>query len=706
LPCGPDKNPLIEAGKTGATRDEDQIRRWWAEFPFAWVGGRTDGLVVLDLDAYKEGHEQDMASLPGEPPETRVHGTLRGGAHLIYLDPDGICRSSKLGKHGTIDVRAGTSHDYIILPSPGNGYEVLRDTPPAHMPPWLPQLLGDRPETRDDTPTELPDPAPLPRHLPAKLTKAMNDPGDDPSEHTKHLAFLACQFDYTNGQIRTLLEHDLTTTARREDPKHAQSGWWPAEFWRVVNWARDEVAQKMRSSGAAAVLMTLANDNYEFGIADDGEPYALPRTGPLVVRMLRGDKYSLRAELSHRYHELHGAPPSNGAIADVLVALEGQSQLSDPVPLPLRVARHGDELVLDLGDRTGRAVVIGAGGWDVVDRSPVLFRRTRLTAALPDPVRGGKLTTSLLPFINVSKDDWPLLAACLVSMLWPDIPHPIPHLTGTEGVAKTATTRTLRSLMDPSSVATRGKPEEKDWDVALASQWIVALDNLSTIPPWLSDALCRAVTGEGAVRRKLYTDSDMSMIAVRRVMMLNGISTEISNADLAGRTITFELEAIKAYRDETDLAREWQAAHPLALGALLDMAAAALKAAPDVALDPIYRMADFARITAALDKINGTNALETYRQRLENSARDVLHLDAVGTAIIEFMTGRDAWDGMWSDLENELRRYAGTKSPGWPKGPVAWGTKLKRIGNPLQRAGIQVVKEHTRLGARYFITRA
>jgi hypothetical protein len=705
LPCGSDKGPLIPDGKDAATRDEQQIRKWWARHPFALIGGRCDGLVVIDLDSYKDGHDKDFRSIPGDLPPTRTHKTMNGGTHLIYLDPDGICRSGKLGP--TIDVRAGTSHDYIILPSPGGNYTVSDDQLPAPMPPWLPQVLGRSPGNADG-PRALPDPMPLPRPLPPKVAKlfAKTDE-EDRSGHTQALALLAAQHDFTDGQILTLLDKDIITSERRSEGKRQQPNWWTDEFWRVVDHAREH-AQEMRAKGAAAVLMGLAHEHYKFRIADDGEPFALPNEGPLVVRMLRGDRYSLRAELSHRYDKIHGAPPANSAIADVLVALEGEAQLSDPVPLPLRVARYERELVLDLGDRTGRAVVIGPGGWKVVDRSPVLFRRTRLTAALPAPVRGAKLTDTLLPFLNVSRDDWPLMAACLVSMLWPDIPHPIPHLTGTEGVAKTATTRTLRSIMDPSSVATRGKPDEKDWDVALSAQWIVALDNLSSIPPWLSDALCRAVTGEGAVRRKLYTDADMAMISVRRVMIINGISTEIANADLAGRVITFELEPITAYKDETYLAEQWAKMHPLVLGALLDMAASVLQIAPDVELDPIYRMSDFARIIASLDQAHGTDALGAYKKRLESAALDVLHLDTIGTAILQFartLKGQ-TWEGTIPQLEEKLRIVVGrevAKASGWPRTQVSWGTKIKRVGNPLQRAGVQIRKERRRNGMVYTI---
>lgn len=701
LPCRPDKSPCIPKGKDAASRDPAQIRKWWAIWPYALVGGRTDGLVVLDLDSYKPGHKADRLSV-GELPPTKTHSTLQGGTHLIYADPDNLCRSSKLGPNGTIDVRAGTSKDYVILPAPGTGYEVLDGRDPAPMPACVQQAVPVSSVTE-----ESPDGPGLPDPLPAKLVKAMQARQADQSEHTLAVAIAAAMCDFTDEQIRMVLEHDLITTARRNERRRQQPNWWDDEFARVLKVARDKQQDWQQGKSTAAVLMRIAADHYDMGVADDGEPFALPRSGPLVVRLLRGDKYSLRAELSARYHDAHGSPPSNGALADVMTALEGKCQEVAPVPLPLRVARHGTELVLDLGDTTGRAVVIGPGGWKIVDRSPVLFRRTRLTRALPEPVRGHKLSATLLPFINVSREDWPLLAACLVAILWPDIPHPIPHLTGTEGVAKTATTRTLRNLIDPSSVPTRGKPDEKDWDVALSAQWVVALDNLSTIQPWLSDAMCRAVTGEGTVRRKLYTDTDMSTISVRRVMMINGISTEIANADLAGRTITFELERIEAYKDEVELAAAWDEAHPKALGALLDLAASVLQIAPEVKLPPIYRMADFARIVASLDQINGTRALAAYHSRLESAALDVLHGDPAGTALLEWArTLREPWEGTLAELEARLlRRYANKRPSGWPKTTVAWGAKMKRIGNPLRRAGIEVVKSHTRRGTVYTVSR-
>src|SRR5438876_709873 len=70
---------------------------------------------------------------------------------------------------------------------------------------------------------------------------------------------------------------------------------------------------------------------------------------------------------------------------------EGRAMAAAPAELALRVARHGDGLVLDLGVPSGQAVIIDPGGWRITERSPVLFRRTKLTGALPAPQRDGRL---------------------------------------------------------------------------------------------------------------------------------------------------------------------------------------------------------------------------------------------------------------------------------------------------------------------------
>jgi hypothetical protein len=245
LPCKPDKSPLVAGGKDSATLDPAQIRQWWEQWPGALIGGRADGLVVLDFDAYKPGHTQDVADLPDDLPSTREFSTPGAngvrGRHLVYLDPGGQCRSTKLGASRTIDVRAGTSRDYVILPPSRNGhgkpYAVEDWRPPVLAPTWLRELAGDRPEAAE-IPDGLPALADLPDPMPPELVRALANNNGDRSAHTQHVAYAGAQYGLADGQILALLEADLTTQARRSEVKRNSPTWWPGEFARVLAIAR------------------------------------------------------------------------------------------------------------------------------------------------------------------------------------------------------------------------------------------------------------------------------------------------------------------------------------------------------------------------------------------------------------------------------------------------------------------------------------
>lgn len=193
--------------------------------------------------------------------------------------------------------------------------------------------------------------------------------------------------------------------------------------------------EKSAAPSQATRLVQLAIEQYELGVTPDGEPYAVPASGPRVVRMLRGGRGSLRAELARRYYATAGVTPSQSALADACMVLEGMAQQIDPVELHLRVARHAGRLVLDLGDPTGQAVIISTEAWRVVEEPPVRFRRTALTGALPEPIHGGSLD-ALWAAINVAERYRPILAGVLVAALMPNLPHPVVAITGEQAPAR------------------------------------------------------------------------------------------------------------------------------------------------------------------------------------------------------------------------------------------------------------------------------
>ncbi|GAB3995305.1 hypothetical protein GCM10029992_12210 [Glycomyces albus] len=164
----------------------------------------------------------------------------------------------------------------------------------------------------------------------------------------------------------------------------------------------------------------------------------------------------LRGLLARAFFERHGKAPSQQALADALLVIEGYAADADEDRLYQRVAEHGGALWLDLGDTEGRAVEITGNGWKITD-PPVKFKRTTLNSPLPEPVRGGELA-ELWEWLNVAEADRPLVLAWLVAVLFCDIPHPVLGLFGEQGTGKSTAEKLLVSLVDPRRYRCDSRP--------------------------------------------------------------------------------------------------------------------------------------------------------------------------------------------------------------------------------------------------------
>jgi hypothetical protein len=442
----------------------------------------------------------------------------------------------------------------------------------------------------------------------------------------------------------------------------------------------------------ATELVKIAKERFTLGVTTTGEAFAVPVDGPNVARVLRGGRRSLRSELARIYFEKTKTAANAQALADALLVLEGEAQSLDPIEVALRVGRSPEDgrLVLDLGGEDGRAVIIGSYGWEVVDTSPVLFWRTNATLPLPEPDDLGNLG-ELRELLNVSDADWPLIVTYLVSALIPDMPHPVLLLRGEHGTAKSSAARLVTSLLDRCASQLRTAPRNvEDWAVAAAGSWITCLDNVSSLQHWLQDAICRAVTGDGLLRRQLYTDSDVSVLAFRRVMALTSVDPGALNGDLADRLLTVELDRIPegSRSVEEDLAAQWGKAHPRALGGLLHLAVDVLRVLPTIRRTELPRMADFGRVVLAVDTVMGTNGYLTYTEQASKTAETVAESDAVCIAIMATITA--PWEGTASELLKLLTEEKPPKD--WPANPQAMGGRLVRAAPTLRMLGWTVEK--------------
>jgi hypothetical protein len=455
-----------------------------------------------------------------------------------------------------------------------------------------------------------------------------------------------------------------------------------------------EASKKERGPSQASQLVALARERYDLFMSEDGRPYGVRKDGANIALPLRG-KAGLRSQLALLYTDGNGgAAPSQSALADGMTVLEGAAQAADPRVPHLRIGRHHDRIVVDLGTSDGRCVTIGPDGWERASKSPVLFRRSGAMKPLPEPVRDGDGLARLQELLNTDEEHFRLLAAWLVACFIPDLPHPILTFRGEQGTGKSYAAKMVIGIIDPSGAPKRTAPRDiKSWATQAFNSWALCLDNVSIIPDWLSDALCRAVTGDGIVDRALYTDDDVVVLEFRRVLAMTTIDAGALAGDLAERLLTIELHTIPDHkrREEAEMDQAYADAHPGILASLFDLLAEVLKVLPDVQLTERPRMADFARILAAVDQVKGWKTLESYKATAREAVADVLEGEPFAQAVVALVDQSGPLGVTVTASELLERVPAPDKLPKkWPKDSTRAGGQLKRLAPALRTIGIEV----------------
>jgi hypothetical protein len=351
-----------------------------------------------------------------------------------------------------------------------------------------------------------------------------------------------------------------------------------------------------------------------------------------------------------------------------------------------------------LADRDWRAVEIGPHGWKVVAEPPVRFRRLAGLLPLPMPQPGGSLD-ELAACLNLQdRDDLVLVTTWVLAAVRPGGPYPLLVIAGEQGSAKTVLSKLLRALVDPNVAPVRTLPrEERDLFIAANNGHVLAFDNISALPPWLSDTLCRLASGGAFAVRQLYTDQDEVLFEAARPIILNGIEDVVTRPDLADRGLFVTLRPIleAQRRPEQELWGKFELGRPRLLGALLDAVSHGLRALPQVDLDRLPRMVDFAIWASACESAlwpAGT-FLRGYAANRRKAIDDAIDADPVAACVRALMAERGSWTGSAADLLEGVdpnRTGGSTSHADWPKNPRALGGRLRRAQTFLRALGIEM----------------
>jgi hypothetical protein len=452
-----------------------------------------------------------------------------------------------------------------------------------------------------------------------------------------------------------------------------------------------------RGPTQADILIDLAQ-SAELFHAPDGTGFAdLAINGHRETWPIRAKGF--RRWLARRFFEATGGAPSSEALQSALNVIEAKAHFDAPERVVhVRVGGIDGRLYLDLGDETWRAVEIDATGWRLIDNPPVRFRRAAGMQALPVPVSGGSVE-ALRSFLNVRSDaDFVLVVVWVLACLRNRGPYPVLALSGEQGSAKSTFSAMLRALLDPNTAPLRALPrEDRDLFIAASNGYVLAFDNVSGLPAWISDTLCRLATGGGFAVRQLYTDQDEVLFDAARPVILNGIEEIVTRPDLADRAVFLTLEPIpeERRRPEAELWAGFDMERPRILGVLLDAVVEGLRRLPETHLPKLPRMADFALWASACETAlwpAGT-FWAAYCGNRDEAVDGVIEADPIATAVRAVMATRTAWTGTASDLLGALAEVAGerlAKSKTWPDSPRALAGRLRRAATFLRKIGIDI----------------
>ena len=396
------------------------------------------------------------------------------------------------------------------------------------------------------------------------------------------------------------------------------------------------------SKSYAETLLQLAIENIQLLFKDQyGTAYAVIRLlDHNEILKVESDKF--KRYLSKLFYDNNESNKivNVEAINNVIQILQAKAEYEgQTIPLSLRVAWYGnssnngngyaENIYYDMIDDKGRFVKISKEeqDWQIINKTPTpLFVRYNQTAQVePDRNYEPDIFDRFLQLTNVKDEQSKiLLKVYIVSLFIPDIPHAILVLHGEKGSAKSTVQQLIKLLVDPAKpILLTIHKDRNEFVQQLNHNYVAFYDNVKQVPYWLSDEACKAVTGIGQTKRKLYTDDDDIVYEYKRCLGFNGINISLTEPDPLDRSILIELTRItkENRRVESEIIAKFMELRPKLLAYIFDILAKALQVKPTIRLQDLPRMADFALWGEAISQAMGNNPLEFISAYYDNIGR-------------------------------------------------------------------------------------
>ena len=690
IPIGENKKPAIKWKKyQNEKASEEQIKKWFKEPSTLNIGivtGKISNIVVVDVEA--GGSTEDL-------PSTVIAKTGGGGWHYYYKHPGFEVKNATRIRELT-DIRGDGG--YIITPpslhKSGKRYKWSvspNEADFAELPDWVFK------KTEKPTNKKL------------NLNDLLNKPVPEGSRNT------------AAAKLAGKILHDLPLEQWESSGWSIFSSWNekqnkpPLEETELKNvWE----SIKRKHSSKEADKTTDANERKSpstllleaFDRIDDltffhdelKEPFArIPIGNHKEIWRCKSKQFKRYA--SKIFWDAYGKAIGSEALNTALNVIESRACFDGPQhKLAIRVASFDDAIWYDLGDSEWQAVKITTDGWEIITDPPILFKRYSHQQAQVIPAKTGDFS-QFLKFVNVADEKQKfLLLVYIISCFIPGFAHPVLNIYGPQGSAKSTLSAFIKKLVDPSETELLTLPNASNELIQMLSHhWFIFFENVSHIYDWVSDSLCRAVTGAGFSKRELYTDDDDIIYSLKKCIGINGINLVATRPDLLERSILLELEMInKENRKlEKTILSNFQKEKAEFLGAIFTAVSKAMKIHSTISLAELPRMADFTVWGCAIAEALGYSKekfLEAYYQNIKNQNSEVIIESPVASSILEFMKDKSDWQGTATELLGELKKVAGVlkidveKNKNFPKNHSSLSRKINRLIPNLEDIGLKI----------------
>lgn len=681
---------------------ECDLRATFAAKPYLGLGlilGERSGLLDIESDSPEQetAFQELFAGVP--LPKTPAWQSRRGTHRLFKLPPQLLeTKRGVIHLPAGLAVRIGADGKQIqsaIPPTTTDGFQrtwlaSLDDYEPAE----LPNVVVDRilAALNRVAPSSAADKMPAAMAALRKVEKAVHADG---SNRLLCLARQAVRYDLDDSEA-------IAAIRQVESEQHAPCTWSDADIvtrLRSTDAARGEALPKAKAkSDPAGEIVRAAQQHDRFFHTADGSGYVeTPVNGHPEILRVKEERY--KHVLRVRYSEAkQGATAKGDWLKNAVDQLEAVAALRNPLAtLYLRIAESGGCIYVDLANEGREVAKVEPTGWQIVELAdcPVQFYRPTTMLPLPRPEQGGTLD-DLWPLVNIPADDRPLFAAALVMMFHPSGPYPLLALSGRQGSGKSRLAWLIQQLIDATQFVGAAEPAgDEDLLILANNRWLLSFDNLSAIKPSLSDAFCRLSTGAAFGRRKKYTDSDQTVFASKRPVMLTSIGDVLTAADLLDRSIRFDLPTLRTRCSEAELNARFGTVQPKLLGVLLNGVSSALRNLPNTTIDDPPRMLDFALWGTAAEEGLGLPAgsvMASYRDNRQSTNALLLDNELAGSLL--------ALQLPFTGTAKDLAKALGYKFSDIELG--RFGTLLRQLEPSLESAGIIVTR--TRVAASRQLT--